>query len=240
MTQMSAAAAEESTIPQNSRGNTQAGSPSGLVQAGSPSGLVNPLGEPLNTSTPKGSSGSGSGKSGSRTSGVSSVRSRCEIAKIKVGKGLDGEDYAYILAGIDEKREQKYGERVYAHTIHPLSITCLERVGNPTWGFFPVDKLPRWRKVVRGIVGFITFTGGTALLVSIVGPIPAVIISAAAALGVRKLFTLGRSVKLLAETDALNLTGCVPKRDYDIFERLVRGTADYPSGAEAAGSVGTC
>ena len=238
-------------------GNTQVEPPSGLVnplgeslnpstprvrntQVGTPSGLVNPLGEPLSTSTPKGGSGSGSGKNGNGTSGVSSVKPCCDIIDVMVGKGADGEHYAYITAGRDEELEKLYGERVHAHTIYPADIIHLERVGNPRWGFLPKDKLPRWRKVVRGIVAFITLVGGTAVLTPFVGPIPAAIISAAAALGVRKLFTLGRSVKFSAETADLNLTnGYVPKRDYDILQRLVRGAADCPqSGAEAAAAVG--
>lgn len=196
---------------------------SGNVQAESPSGFVNPLGEPLITSP----------------YGGSTAKPCSEIGDLWVGKGDNGQNFAYILAGTDEELQKKYGELIYDHTIHPSAITHLETEGKPKWGFLLVEKLPRWRKVVRGIVGLITLVGGTALLTPVVGGIPAVLIGAAAAIGVRKLSTLGRSVKFSAETAELKLTnGYAPKRDYDILQRLVRETTDcMQSGVEV--TVGT-
>lgn len=203
-----------SAVQQNDSGNTQTES--------SPSGLVNPLGEPLN------SSGSGSG------SGVSSIKTRSEIIDLRIAKANDGREVAYILAGVDKELQEKYGERVYEHVIYPSAITHLERVGRSKWGFHSVKKLPRWRQILRTVAGFITLAGGTYLLTSVVGPFFALAISAAGAIGVRKLLTLDRSVKFTAETAELNLTdGFVPKRDYDILQRLVREAANCPQSGEA-------
>lgn len=170
-------------------------------KAVSHSGLVNPLGEPLNTSTV--------------------VKPRREIVDLRVGKSNTGEDWAYILVGIDAERQAKYGEVIYEPNVYPLNVMRVESEGGQ-WGFLAVEKLPRRRKIVRGIAGLVTLVGGTVRLMPFVGPIPAAIISGAAALGVRKLMTLGRSVKFSAETADHHLTnGYAPKRDYDIFERLV-------------------
>ena len=208
LTHLFAATAAESTPRQNAGDN---------IQPESPSGLVNPLGEPLNTASvdlgsgPKQNSGIGS-------SGVSSVKPRCEIGDLSVVKSNTGEDFGYITAGANEK----YGEVIYEHTIYPPDVMRIKSTGRPEWGFLLVEKLPRWRKIVRGIAGFVTLIGGTVILMPL-GPIPAAIISGAAAIGVRKLFTLGRSVHFEAETADLHLTnGYAPKRDYDIFKRLVR------------------
>lgn len=210
------AAAEAITMPENNRSNRQTESPPELVDA---------LGEPLNTSIFD--LGSRSQHGNPSSSGGSSVKPRCEISNLQVGKNITGDDHGYILAGIDEERQKKYGELVYEHTIYPPDVIRIESTGKPKWGFLLVEKLPRWRKIVRGIAGFVTLVGGTVLLTPYVGPIPAAIISGAAALGARKLFTLGRSVHFEAETDALYLTnGYAPKRDYDIFERLVREATD--------------
>ena len=199
--------------------------PSGNTQVEPPSELVNPLGEPL---TPKvNSSGNGSGKSGNGSSGVSSVKPRREIVDLRVGKSNTGEDYAYILAGIDTERQKKYGEVIYEPHIYPSEVIRVESAERPKWGFLLVEKLPRWRKIVRGIAGFVTLVGGIALLTPFVGPVPAALISGAAALGVRKLLTLGRSVRFSAETADRHLTnGYTPKRDYDIFKRLVHEAAE--------------
>ena len=217
-----------------------AGSPSGLVNplgTGSlnplgagplhplGTGLVNALGEPLDTSTVDLGSGAKQNR-GNGSSGVSSVKSRCEINDLRVGKSNTGEDWAYILAGIDKERQEKYGEVIYEPNVYPPEVIRMESEGQPKWGFLLVEKLPRWRKIVRGIAGFVTLVGGTYLLTPFVGPIPAAIISAAATIGVRKLLTLGRSVHFSAETADRHLTnGYTPKRDYDIFERLVREAA---------------
>ena len=198
-------AAEGVPMPNNKSGDSQ-----------TDSGLVNPLGEPLNTSI------SDLGSRPKNSSGVSSVKPRCKIEDLHIGKLNTGEDYAYILAGRDTEREQKYGEVIYEHTVYPHDVIGVESEGRSKWGFLLVEKLPRWRKIVRGIAGLITLVGGTALLTPFVTSIPAAIISAAAAIGVRKLLTLGRSVHFEAETAGLHLTGSAPKRDYDIFERLVR------------------
>ena len=141
---------------------------------------------------------------------------------ISIMNNTDG-DWAYISAGIDKEREKKYGEVIYEHNISPPNVLHIETVGRAKWGFLLVEKLPRGRRIVRGIVGFVTLVGGTALLTPFVGPIPAAIISGAAAMGIGKLLTLGRSVHFEAKTAGLHLTnGYAPKRDYDIFKRLVR------------------
>jgi hypothetical protein len=209
--QIETTAEKENAMPQDGSGN---------VQTESPSGFVNPLGEPLITSTYD----------------MSSEKPCSEIEDLWVGKGNDSEEFAYILAGTDEKLQEKYGEPIYDHIIYPSVITHLEREGKPKWGFLLVEKLPRWRKIVRGVVGFITLVGTTALLTPVVGTVPALLIGAAAAIGVRKLLTLGRSVEFSAETAELKLTnGYVPKRDYDIFQRLVREAANCTqSGVEVA------
>ena len=157
----------------------------------------------------------------------SSVKPRCDISDLRVGKSKTGEDWAYILAGIDKERQEKYGEVIYEPHIYPSEVIRVESEGRPKWGFLLVEKLPRWRKIVRGIAGFVTLAGGIALLTPIVGPIPAALISGAAAIGVRKLLTLGRSVHFSAETADRHLTnGYAPKRDYDILERLVHEAAE--------------
>ena len=195
-------------IPQNGRENTV---------AGSALGLVNPLGEPLDTSTV--GLGSGRKKEGVNDSSGVSSKPRCEIGDLRVVKSNTGESFGYIAAGADEK----YGEVIYEHTIYHPDVMRIESTGRPEWGFLLVKRLPRWRKIVRAIAGVVTLLGGTIVLSSIgVGPIPAAIISGAAALGVRKLCTLGRSVHFEAETADLHLTnGYAPKRDYDIFKRLI-------------------
>ena len=182
--------------------------------------LVNPLGEPLNTSI----SYLGSRpKNGSASSfGVSSVKARCEIEDLRVGKSSTGEEWAYILPSIDNELQTKYGEVVYAPPIYHHEVIRIERTGRPKWGFLIVEELPRCRKIVRGIAGLVTLVAGTALLTPFIGSIPAAIVSGAAALGVCKLFTLGRSVDFEAETAELHLTGYAPKRDYDILKRIVR------------------
>lgn len=206
------AVSEDITMPANNSSNPQ---------TESPPALVNPLGEPLNTSI---SDLGNRPKNGSNSSSsVSSVKPRCEISDLRVGKSSTGGDWAYILPGIDKERQAKYGEVVYEPHIYHPEVIRIESIGRPKWGFLVVEKLPRWRKIVRGIAGFVTLVGGTALLTPFVGTIPAAIISGAAAIGVRKLCTLGRSVHFEAETARLHLTnGSAPKRDYDVFERLVR------------------
>lgn len=219
---------EENAIPEDFGASTQ---------VKFPSGLINLLGEPLNISTSNNDMRPEYGSNDS--SDLSSVKHDCEIDDLWVGKADNGQSFAYVLAGTDEELQKKYGELIYDHTIHSSAITHLETEGKPKWGFLLVEKLPRWRKVVRGVVGFITLVGSTALLTPVVGGIPAVLIGAAAAIGVRKLLTLGRSVKFSAETAELKLTnGYAPKRDYDILQRLVREATDCTqSGVEVA--VGT-
>lgn len=205
-------AAEGITIPKNNSGNSQIESPPGLVNA---------LGEPLNTATSNLGSRPKTKSKGS--SGVSSVKPRREISHLQVGKSITGEDYGYIIPGIDEERQEKYGEVVYEPHIYHPDVIHVESEGQPKWGFLLLEKLPRWRKIVRAIAGVVILIGGIYILTPFVGPIPAAIISGAAALGARKLLTLGRSVHFEAETARLHLTnGSAPKRDYDIFERLIR------------------
>ena len=207
-----------------------------IPETESPPGFVNALGEPLNTSISDIGSREKNGSTGS--SSVSSIKPRHKISDLQVGKNITGEANGYILAGIDEERQKKYGEVIYEHTIYPPDVIRIESTGR-RWGFLLVKKLSRSRKIVRGIAGLVTLVGGTALLTPYVGPIPAAIISGAAALGVRKLFTLGRSVHFEAETAGLHLTnGYAPKRDYDLFERLVReATHKIVSNADIAGCL---
>lgn len=204
-------AAEGITMSENKSGNPQ---------PEPPPALVNPLGEPLNTSISDLGSRPNNGSASSF--GVSSVKARCEIEDLRVGKTHTGEEWAYILPGIDKERQAKYGEVIYEPHIYHHEIIRIERTGRPKWGFLIVEKLPRWRRIVRGIAGLVTLVGGTALLTPFITPIPAAIVSGAAALGVRKLSTLGRSVGFEAETSERHLTGYAPKRDYDILKRIVR------------------
>jgi hypothetical protein len=159
---------------------------------------------------------------GEQSHAKSSVKGTCEIADLWVGKDSQGNYYAYLLAGTDEERQAKYGERIYAHTITPDIITELNREHRARWGFLPVKKLPRWRKMLRSGIGFLTLVGGTTVLTPILGLLFALAVSAASAMGTRKLATCGKSVNFSAEAAGLRLiNGQAPKLDYDKFQRLV-------------------
>ena len=146
----------------------------------------------------------------------------CEIADLWMVKDSQGNSYVYLLAGVDEERQAKYGERIYAHTITPDIITELNRQQRARWGFLPVKKLPRWRKVLRSGIGFLTLVGGTTVLTPIVGLLFALPVSALSAMGTRKLATCGRYIRFSAETAQLHLiNGQAPKSEYDQFQRLV-------------------
>ena len=152
----------------------------------------------------------------------SALKPVCDIAELWVGKDPEGNAYAYLLAGIDHERQERYGERIYAHTIYPDAITELYKVGGCQWGFLRVEKLPRWRRILRGVVGFVSLVVGTALLTPVVGGWFAILISGVAAYLTRKMVTFGRSTRFSAETAELHLeNGIAPKRDYSVFQQLV-------------------
>ena len=169
--------------------------------------LVNSLGEPLNS--PLNSTG----------------KKFLKIEEIHANKYNP-----YMLAGRDTELEKKYGEIIgdeiiYEYTIFPRDFVGMEITGRPSWGFLTVKKLPRSRRVVSGIAGLLTLIGGCFLLNPLPLPlIPAAIATGAAALGVRKILTLGRSVEISAETADLLLTGKVCKWEYDLFERIFKET----------------